>query len=291
MEQIAENIYLEEGYDDINVGAIVTRQGVIAIDTPSYPRQARDWAIRLQSLSLKSIIFVILTDYHGDRVFNARWFNAPIITHQVTANKLIGYDKRFPTPIIDSLTQRNPQRSREFSNSLVEKAAISFNQKMQISKGHVSIELLEAPGPTSGNIWVHLPEQKVLFAGDTVTHDHHPFFLEGTSTLWIKTLERLQMSFNHEYTIVPGRGAISPLQTVVSPLKAYIQLLQDRVREHLLNGRSRESTAVYIPELLKFFPHHNYPPDWMRQQIKMSLDQIYDELQRAMINQKIASHG
>ncbi|HFQ94131.1 MAG TPA: hypothetical protein ENK32_08995, partial [Anaerolineae bacterium] len=76
MEQIANNIYVETNYEGVNVGAIVTPKGVIAIDAPSYTRQARDWAMRLNALHPKGIQYTILTDWHGDRILNTRWLNA-----------------------------------------------------------------------------------------------------------------------------------------------------------------------------------------------------------------------
>ena len=78
MNQIAPNIFVETKYDGVNVGAIHTNDGVIAIDAPSYTRQARDWALQLGAVHHKSIQNLVLTDYNGDRILNSRWFNAPL---------------------------------------------------------------------------------------------------------------------------------------------------------------------------------------------------------------------
>lgn len=285
MEQIAENVYVESAYEGINVGAVVTSQGIIAIDAPSYPRQARDWAVRLQTLTPRPILFVILTDYHGDRILNARWLNAPLITHQATANKLACYDKRYPANLLDNLIARNPLRGRELSSGPMEKAALSFSHKLHILKGGVQLRLLAAPGPTSGNIWVYLPGKAVLFTGDTVVTDYHPCLLENNSRLWLETLARLQAWPEPLQAIVPGRGQLANKEAVTA-ISAYLNQMRECVQSHLAQARPREDTAVYIAELLAMFPQNGLPVGWLHQQIKHSLDHVYDEIQ---LSQKAGS--
>lgn len=280
MEQIAENVYIETTYEGVNVGAVITSQGIIAIDAPTYPRQARDWAMRLQTISPRPVIFTILTDYHSDRVLNARWLNAPIIAHQVTAEKLAGYDKRYPSHLLENMAARNPYRSRELSSGAVEKAAINFTHSFHLHKGGVHLLLLAAPGPTSGNLWVYLPAKGILFAGDTLTTGQHPLLLEPISYQWLSTLQRLDGWAETLHTIVPGRGSVQ-VNPNSAPIRAYLLRMQERVRIHVAEGKTREDTAVYIPEFLELFPVGNLPRDWLRQQIKCSLDHIYDEIQLA----------
>jgi glyoxylase-like metal-dependent hydrolase (beta-lactamase superfamily II) len=278
MEQIAENVYVESAYEGVNVGAILTSQGIIAIDAPTYPRQARDWATRLQSLTSRHILYTILTDYHSDRILQTRWLNASLITHQATAEKLASYDKRSPANLSESPAARNPYRSREIVSGTVERATVSFTHSLHLHKGGIHIWLLAAPGPTMGNLWVYLPTKGVLFAGDTVTNGRHPLLLEPTSRQWLASLARLSAWPTASPLIVPGRGQVHA-DNCIGQISDYLQQMRDRVKTHLAEGKSRESTAVYIPEFLNLFPAYNLPADWLRQQIKNSLDHIYDEIQ------------
>lgn len=278
MEQIAANIYVETGYEGVNTGAVLTRQGIIAIDVPSYPRQARDWAMRLHTLTQKPLQHLILTDANGDRILNARWLNAPIIAHEATAVKLMSYDKRYPVSMMESLALRNPNRSRELSNNPVEKPAISFSHKLRILKGEVEILLLSAPGPTWGNLWVFLPQQGVLFAGDTITFNYPPLLADKCSKQWLETLHRLENWPQAIYTIVPGRGPLTSTEAI-PPLRHYLELLRARIQTHIQAGRPREKTAVYVPEFMAMFPQNGLPTDWLSRQIACSLAHVYDEIQ------------
>ena len=44
MEELAPGIYAETDFIGVNVGAIATSKGLVAVDVPSFPRDARSWA-------------------------------------------------------------------------------------------------------------------------------------------------------------------------------------------------------------------------------------------------------
>jgi hypothetical protein len=55
--------------------------------------------------------------------------------------------------------------------------------------------------------------------------------------------------------------------------------MRNRLQAHINNGRPREETAVYVPEFMALFPQQMLPDSWLQQQIKRTLDHIYDEIQ------------
>ena len=278
MEQLTPNIYIETKYDGVNVGALLTPHGTISIDVPSYPRDARDWAMQLHHLNKDPLQHLILTDYHGDRILNARWLGSSIIAHQATADKLNVYDKRFPQSLLESLLVRNPEKGRDLNNSPVEKPAISFSKLLYLTRSNYRIELIEAPGPNPGSIWVYLPNERILFVGDSLVVNQHPIMTEANSKAWLQTLDRLADLASNLIAIVPGRGPVAGLRDIM-PLQNYIQLMQERIQKHIQDGMTREETAVYIPEFLSMFPIHHLPTDWVKRQIKLSLARVYDEIQ------------
>lgn len=278
MDQIAANVYVETKYEGVNVGAMLTPNGAIAVDVPSYPRDARDWATRLHKLDHHPLQFLILSDYNGDRVLNARWMNAPIISQQTTAEKLYAYDKRFPQNVVDSLALRNPEKGRDLHNGPVEKPAMSFSRQMAVALNGYEVQCTAVAGPTDGSCWVYIPEANVLFAGDTLIVDQHPTLTEANCRAWLATLDRLEAMANDGAIIVPGRGPLNQPDSI-NALRHYLNLLIDRISEHVVNGGSREETAAYIPEFLAMFPIHHFPTDWVKRQVKISLARVYDEIQ------------
>lgn len=278
MEQIADGVYVETSYEGVNVGAIMAQDGPIAIDAPSYPRDARDWATRLHTLNRHPVQFVVLTDCHGDRILNTRWLNAPIIAHQATAERLNSYDKRYPQALLESLMARNPMGGRLLSNNPVERAAISFSHELHFFDDGCEIIFTAAPGPTPGNLWVYLPEAGILFAGDTVTVGRHPLLAEANSQQWLATLERLQQWPQEIKLIVSGRGPLCDI-SAVQPIRDYIEQMRQRIQQHCDENRPRSETSVYVAEFLSMFPIGKCPVEWVQRQIKLSLERMYDEIQ------------
>jgi cyclase len=280
MEEIADGIFATTQYEGVNVGAIVEEEGIICIDVPSYPRDARHWASVLRRLSCYPVQYVILTDVHGDRVLNTRWLNAPIVTHQCAAEKLNSYDKRYPQPLLENLIVRNPESGRELSNSPVERATISFTDEMILVKNGYDIVLRAAPGPTPGNSYVHIPQAGVLFTGDVVVNGSHPLLAEAHSEQWLATLRHLAGLLPAVVTVVPGRGALSSNE-VTQPVAAYIQAVRSRVAAHLAEQRPRDEMAAHVEELMDCFPLGDLPREWVQRQVRLGLERVYDEMRMA----------
>lgn len=278
MKPIAANVYVETEYEGVNVGAVLTPRGTIAIDAPSYPRDARDWATRLHRLDKNPLQYLILTDCNGDRIINARWLNAPIITHQETADRLNSYDKRYPPAMIESLTVRNPDKGRDLNNGPVEKPAISFTGRLNLRHETYHVQIFSAPGPSSATCWIFLPDTGILFTGETVVVDRHPFLTEPTSGRWLNTLDTLLSWQDRIQQIIPGRGQFCTLEAV-EPLRHYLQLMRDQVQDLIDHGKPREETTSLLPEFLSMFPIHHLPTEWVKRQIKNSLAHVYDEIQ------------
>ena len=277
MNELAKNVFVETNYIGVNVGAILTYKGPIAVDTPTFPRDARDWAMRLHRLSQYPLQFVILTDYNGDRTMNTRWLSAPSITHTQTAVRLNSYDKRYPLAFSESLNTRYPDRGREFNATAVERPAISFGEKLALFKGNREVCLIAAPGPTAGNIWVYVPDTAVLFTGDTLVTNTHPLLIDGSCQQWLKSLDMLAHWPQPLQSIVPGRGPICD-QDAIQPIHNFLSQMQERARHHWQTQQSREELSRYVPEFINQFPLGDLPNDWVKRQIRQSLERVYDEI-------------
>jgi glyoxylase-like metal-dependent hydrolase (beta-lactamase superfamily II) len=277
MEEVGDGIFVATEYEGINVGAIVTPEGIICIDVPSYPRDARHWASLLRRLSCYPIQFIILTDAHGDRILNTRWFNAPIITQQCTAEKLNSYDKRYPQFLLEMLIMRNPDGGRELSNSPVDRATISFTTEMALIRNGYDIVLQHAPGPTAGNSWVHIPQAGVLFAGDVIVNKTHPLLAEAWSNQWLGTLATLSDPATAVSTLIPGRGPLTD-KAAAGPVIDYITRMHHCVTSHHQEKRPRDELSAYVPEFMDLFPLESWTREWVQRQIRLGLERVYDDV-------------
>ena len=82
MQKLAKDIYVEAGYAGVTVGAIVTPDGIVCLDAPTHPADARRWRLKLNQLSQQPVKYLINLDHHRDRVLGNQWFEAPVIARR-----------------------------------------------------------------------------------------------------------------------------------------------------------------------------------------------------------------
>ena len=61
IREIAPNIFIETEYHGANVAFIVTGEGVVLIDTPMLPDDARAWLREIQKTTGEEVIYIINT--------------------------------------------------------------------------------------------------------------------------------------------------------------------------------------------------------------------------------------
>ena len=276
MEEVARNVFVETNYDEVNVGAIVTHGGVICLDSPSYARDARDWAARMHRLSPYPVQYVVLTNGHGDRMLNTRWLNAPILAQRQTAEMLATFDKKYPQHWLDSLIIRNPQRGRELTNGNVEMPTMTFDGDLIFYRQAMTIELWSRANGSVGGCWVVLPQQQLLFCGDALPQGSHPHLYGPFCRSWIESLQELEQ-LSRRYLVIAGRGKGFSADYLSAAL-AYLQEMYQMVEQHYLTRRSNETISALASIFLPRFPLGHHPKEWVLQQIKQSLGIVYDEV-------------
>ena len=278
MQQLAEGIYVETGYDGVNVGAIVTRRSIACIDFPSYPRDARHWAMRLRQISPAPVQFLALLDGSGDRLLNTRWVNARIIAQRTTGERINGFEKRYPQAMLESLVERNPQAGKELTGSPVQRCDFTFTVDLSLFRDGREVRLSHAPGPDAGSAWAYLPEQDVLFSGDLVTNGMPPPLHGADFAAWLNSLRQLRERFANVRVVVPGRGEIGDA-TLITRMIAYVERFPALAQEQLALG-ARDALPNHVAELLNVFPTAEIPMGWARQQVRLGLDRAYQALQQ-----------
>ena len=74
--------------------------------------------------------------------------------------------------------------------------------------GH-TFELLHTPGHTPGQIAVHVPEEKVVFTGDTIFSECQTWLMGSNVTQWLAALDRIA-KLDADW-VVPGHGEVVTL--------------------------------------------------------------------------------
>ncbi len=275
MQQITQNVYAETGVRGANVGFVVTGEGVVLIDSPMIPSEARWWREQIAEITEQEIIYLINTDHHRGHVLGNQYLTTKVIAHELAWREMKGYGDSFRQRLINRFIKDNDLKAAaEFENLEIILPCITFTDKMTLYKGSKTIRLIRVGGHTPATSLVHIVEDGVLFTGDIVVNNRHPFIGHGNSKEWLDALTFIRKL--RVKTIVPGHGEICDRETLLR-LSDYIRRMRTQVRTLYRAGRSKTETASRV-DLFNFFPVPDKDRQRIRKRFKASVGRVYEDV-------------
>ena len=113
MDKLTSHVYVESGYRGCTVGAILTPQGVVCVDTPLLPADARSWRAQIATLTNLPIVYTIYTDGHRDRVLGQQWLGGLVVAHEATWEKLRSYGDAMRQQVVEFLSHHHAIEAAE----------------------------------------------------------------------------------------------------------------------------------------------------------------------------------
>jgi glyoxylase-like metal-dependent hydrolase (beta-lactamase superfamily II) len=227
LEPLAPGVVALTAEGDPNVGAVVGKDAVLAVDARATPALAREWLDELRGLTDKPVRYLVLTHYHAVRVLGASAFDAEwVIAHEGTRRWI--YERGDAD--FESETRRFPRLFRDVESIPgLTYPNVAFADLLRIDLGGREVQVLHlGRGHTQGDAAVWLPDEKILLAGDLVEARAAPYmgdaFVEEWST---KTLDQVE-ALGAE-VIVPGRGPAAGPEAIAET-RDYLRTLWDSVR-------------------------------------------------------------
>ncbi len=263
LTKIADNVYSYVGVKDAspassfaaNAGIVIGRDGVLVVDTLISAKEGERFLADIRKVTDKPIRYVVNTHTHLDHAFGNYVFakqGAVVISHEA--------DRRYLEKMGEA-TLKNAGNfgltPEQMDGTTIVLPTLTFSDRLTIDLGGETVELIHtAPSHTEGSVVVYLPAKKLLFAGDILFTDFHPFLADGDLPGWTKTLDALvAMDVDR---IVPGHGPLSTKKDM-REMKAYLLLFDARARE--LAARSHDADKV-AAELKSILPKRSQA-DWM----------------------------
>jgi glyoxylase-like metal-dependent hydrolase (beta-lactamase superfamily II) len=289
MDKLTPQVFVESGYRGCTVGAIVTPIGVVCVDTPLLPADARRWRQRLAELSNQPIVYTIYTDGHRDRVLGQQWLGGMVVAHEATWEKLRSYGDAMRQQVVEFLTHhRAPEAAEELSRHLqlgLPQLTVSDGGMLTLYLGKPKIVVRPVGGATPGSVWVELPDQGVVFTGDMVTQSTHPFMSESNTAIWLERLAQLRETNYFATKIVPGRGG-GYKRADTQRVTDYLTSMRKRVQRLITERRGKFDATELLPEFLDWFPIPDDEHERVQRRIRTGLEKVYEELKSAKRRKK-----
>ena len=265
--KVLKNVYTITSGDgiDSNTTFIITKEGVIVIDTRPTPAEARKVLAEIRKLTALPIVYTINTHYHGDHTFGNQVFknSKTIIAHKNVRNKLIesgqkhlSLFKTFGLPGIDEVEITPPN--------------ITYEKEMEIWLGEYRLQLLyHGKGHTDGDTIIYIDQLRTVITGDLVFNKKIPYTADSYIDDWIDSLKYIELLKNE--TVIPGHGPIGERTTIIS-MKHYLMNLKELVLAQLKDKKTLKETQEIVEPILR----KKYK-DWE------DLDWIKDNIERAWL--------
>jgi len=250
MQQVTRNVWTDTTLRGCNPSFVTTSDGVVVIDTPQLPTKAV--AMRQEAESHGPIRYLVNTEHHVDHIFGNHWFRGAgtVVHHQgvhdrfmVVFADLDPYDyalEAIPTDDPDG-AGLVPDRESYYAN--LNKYGIVFTGDATLHVGDHTFRLLHTPGHTPGQIAVHVPEERVVFTGDTVFNDCATWLMTSDIDQWVASLDRIRaLDVDH---VVPGHGPVTTLAYLATQ-RAMLLEWQAAVAAAVAKGWSREETMARV---------------------------------------------
>jgi len=214
MDAIAKNVYIEERFAGVTLGVIVQPRGLIQIDAPPAPEDGRAWRASLMGMGNGHERVLINLDSHPDRTLGVRMMDCTVVAHEQTARAFQNRPNTFKAQ--GDETGSNWEAIPGLGSVRWAPPEISFVSKMSLHWSDTPVILESHPGPTLGAIWVILPEEKVVFVGDSVLKGQPPFLAHADLPAWLEALNHLQSPEFKGYTVIGGRDGVVSSQAIRS---------------------------------------------------------------------------
>ncbi len=272
MQAIAKDVYIEDQYPGVTLGAIHRPHGLIQIDAPPFLEDGRTWRAALLNLGSGGERLLINLDAHPDRTMGARMMDCIVVAHEKTAHVFRNRPTTFKAQ--GEETGADWERLPNPGNVRWAPPDISFSHQMEIHWGEAPVLLEHHPGPAAGAIWVLLPEERVVFVGDAVVQGQPPFLANADLPAWLEGLKLLLSAEYRGWLVVGGRCGVAAVEAIRAQRDSLLQI-GEKLEKLAAKKSPPEAIETLLPGLLNGFKVSAAQQVQFTQRLRYGLRQYY----------------
>jgi cyclase len=281
--KLTENVYTETYVSSsTHLGCspsfVVTSEGCILVDSPQQPSTAEEYKREVDERG--GARYLIYTEPHSDHHMSAFLFDATVVGHELLKRELEsppGYSditewlkghgfieeaehrervkrkgKRF---VAEMISASEPESAAVYKDWKFCLPSITYEgDGMRLYLGDHTFHLIWTPGHTVGQSAVYVPEEKVLFTGDTVFYRVTPLLgAKNHLFKWLDSLKKLN-ELDVRY-VVPGHGGVCDKSGIKEQIEYFEEMIH-AVQSGIERGWKREACAERLHRRF----HGRYPP-------------------------------
>jgi cyclase len=220
VEEVADGVFaylqLDGQWGLNNSGFLVGSDGVTLIDTCFTEKRTRGLLGAVEQVARQPVRTLINTHEHGDHTWG-NWL--------VAGATIIGHERCRTGMLESGLVAQAIFPGVDWGRIELRPPSVTFTDRLEVWIDDLAMELIAVgPAHTPSDVVGWLPDQRVLFAGDTVFHHGTPFVLMGSVAGSLAAQERLAAL--DASVIVPGHGPVGDARALADQVE-YLRFVQD----------------------------------------------------------------
>lgn len=243
---IKDNVYWVQGGVGSNDGFIVGTTGVVVVDTKSTVESEKGVIEAIAAVTPKTVDTAIVTHSDNDHVNGLAAFPAGLT---------VIAQENCKSEMQASANSRNPAPQDRLPTKTYAKS-----DKLTIDGIHIRLYHW-APGHTSGDTVVYLPDQKIVFGGDLLVTNRPDTGIHqeknGSAAGWIENVKGI-LSLNAD-TYLAGHGEMMTRADVQKKL-ALVQDKYTKIKTMVAQGKSLDEIKTSLGEPTTTPPNANGTP-------------------------------
>jgi cyclase len=264
MKKITKNVYVESEISVCNTSIVVTSEGVVVIDTPMVPANAKKWA--KQASEFGPVRYLINTEPHGDHISGNCYFGGTLIAHEGTRDAILASKVEDIKGMLQ-MTSPGEVLDKDFR---FRPPDITLSERLTFYLGDHTFHLTNMPGHSPHQVAVYVPEERAVFTSDNISRAM-PFFRQAVPDEWLQTLKDLE-KLDVDY-VVPGHGEVGD-KSCIKDMTETVSTWINAVKEAIKKGMTLEEVQKNVT-MAKQYP--NMPRDERTAGIvSMNVTRIYE---------------
>jgi cyclase len=278
LKELAPNIYAyiqgggpaKNNVSVSNAAVIVGDEGILLFDALAVPIHAKNMVAAIRKVTDKPFKYIVTSHHHGDHIGGNQFIpdNPVIMSHPYCRDEVV---KQVPGPALW------PKREGWADGTEPRKilpATQTFDGNLTFHIARTEVRIMPMlPAHTYGDLVMHLPEHKLLVAGDVGFFYVAPFCQNANPSSWISICDRIAgMDVER---IVPGHGPLGGKQQLAE-MADYLRLLRVEAKKRWDKKMTAGQAAADIT-LGKF-------DNWIGpERIIMDTDRFYMEFEGRLV--------
>jgi glyoxylase-like metal-dependent hydrolase (beta-lactamase superfamily II) len=222
---------------EVNAGFIVGNARTLVVDTGPTALAAQTVYGYALTAAPHNQIIALNTEPHIDHIGGNSFFHSKGI--EIYGHELINRNADAIVQNITAFSESIPDKNRKnmneaavfFSNTVVVNPTKYFFASFEFDLGRLSAQVILLPGHTHANSGVWVPEDRVLFAGDTITEGYYPNLDEADGVpawrRWLVSLDIIEAL--QPAVIIPGHGNIITESAIATEIERIRSCLNEAI--------------------------------------------------------------